>query len=175
MTSFNGWGNSWGNAWGQDEPGSMLGSASFSISATGDLVGIEQAIRNGGAPAWNPYEKRIETDEQKRTRRLAQGIIKQAQKPLADVEKLANKAKEISRKLQRDAEAYELEARQLSIELARAYDARLKAAAMNALNDALATRQLEQQLVIAQVHAEMVRQQIEELDVVFMAVMLAAL
>lgn len=46
---------------------------------------------------------------------------------------------------------------------------------MNALNDALATRQLEQQLVIAQLHAEMVRQQIEELDVVFMAVMLAAM
>lgn len=136
---------------------------------------VEEGVRNGGVPPWNPYATRGETEEQKRTRRLAQGIIKQAQKPLADVEKLANKAKEISRKLQRDAEAYELEARQLSIELARAYDARLKTAAMNALNDALATRQLEQQLVIAQVHAEMARQQIEELDVVFMAVMLAAL
>ena len=43
LTSFNGWGDSWGNSWGNDEPGAMVGSASFSISATGDLIGVELA------------------------------------------------------------------------------------------------------------------------------------
>ena len=43
LTSFNGWGDSWGNSWGNDEPGAMVGSASFAISATGDLIGVELA------------------------------------------------------------------------------------------------------------------------------------
>ena len=43
LTSFNGWGNSWGNAWGQDEPGSISGAASFTLSAVGDLTGVQTA------------------------------------------------------------------------------------------------------------------------------------
>ena len=41
LTSFNGWGNSWGASWGQDSPGSMSGAASFTLSAVGDLTGVQ--------------------------------------------------------------------------------------------------------------------------------------
>ena len=46
---------------------------------------------------------------------------------------------------------------------------------MQARNNALATRQLEQKMIAAQLQAESAAQQMEELDVVFMAVMLAAM
>jgi hypothetical protein len=175
MTSFNGWGDSWGTSWGNDEPGAMVGSASFTISATGDLSQIEQAVRTGGAPAWNPYVATGESEEQKRNRRIAQDIIKKAQKPDADIAKLSIKARDVSQRLKADAERFEAFAAQLALELERAYTKRLLAEVMQARNNALATRQLEQQMIAAQLQAEANRQQIEELDVVFMVVMLAAL
>jgi len=133
------------------------------------------ATRNGGVPAWNPYQATGESDEQKRNRRIAQGIIKQAQKPDADIAKLSIKARDVSQRLKADAERFEAFAAQLALELERAYTKRLLAEVMQARNNALATRQLEQQMIAAQLQAEANRQQIEELDVVFMVVMLAAL
>jgi uncharacterized protein YeaO (DUF488 family) len=134
-----------------------------------------EVVLNGGVPAWNPYVATGESEEQKRNRRIAQGIIKQAQKPDADIAKLSIKARDVSQRLKADAERFEAFAEQLALELERAYTQRLLAEVMQARNNALATRQLEQQMIAAQLQAEANRQQIEELDVVFMVVMLAAL
>lgn len=51
-TSFQGWGTSWGDSWGAVEtnPGSISGSASFSISAAGSLT-VAQAAAGGSGRA----------------------------------------------------------------------------------------------------------------------------
>ena len=127
----------------------------------------------GGSPGWNPYEKRGETEEQKRTRRIAQGIIREAQKPSADIAKLSRKAATVSEQLRADVAYYEAEAAKYATEIEQSKQA--IALVMQAKNDALATRQLEQRMIAAQLQAEAAAQQVEELDVVFMAVMLAAM
>ncbi len=127
----------------------------------------------GGSPGWNPYEKRGETEEQKRTRRIAQGIIREAQKPAADIAKLSKKAATVSEKLRADVAYYEAEAAKYATEIEQSKQA--IALVMQAKNDALATRQLEQRMIAAQLQAEAAAQQAEELDVVFLAVMLAAM
>jgi hypothetical protein len=123
----------------------------------------------GGAP-WSQVQ-RSEPDEQKRNRRLAQGIIARAQKPSADVAKLAKQAARVSALLQDDAAQFEAQAARYATEIAK----NTLAAVMQAKNDALATRQLEQRMIQAQLQAESARQMVDELDVVFMAVMLMAL
>lgn len=135
--------------------------------------GAANISTGGGVPAWNPYARTGETEEQKKTRRLAQGIIARAKKPNADVEKLATQAKRVSQALQDDARGFEAEAAYLQQQLL--IGAAVRAKLMQAQNDALATRQLEQRMIAAQLQAEFAWQQVEELDVVFMAVMLAAL
>lgn len=123
----------------------------------------------GGTGGGLAQIKPRESEEQKRTRRVAQGIIREAQKPAADVEKLAKKAEKVSAQLKADIAYFEALAEQYAREIEQT---RL---AMQARNDALATRQLEQRMIQAQLLAEAAAQQREELDVVFMAVMLAAL
>ena len=130
-----------------------------------------ETARLGGVPfAWDNIKPR-ESEEQKRTRRIAQGIIREAQKPAADVVKLSKKAATVSRQLQADIAYFEALAKQYAQEIEQSRIA----LAMQARNDALATRQLEQRMIQAQLQAEAAAQQVEELDVVFMAVMLAAL
>lgn len=126
-----------------------------------------------GCVPWNPYQKNGETEEQKRTRRIAQGIIREAQKPAADLEKLSKKAAKVSAQLQADIAYFEDEARRYAAEIAQSKQA--ISLVMNLRNNALATRQLEQQMIQAQLQAEAAAQQVEELDVVFMAVIMVAL
>ena len=132
-----------------------------------------EVARLGGVPfAWDNIKPR-ESEEQKRTRRIAQGIIREAQKPSADIEKLSKKASRVSAQLKADIAFYEAEAARYAAEIAQ--NRMAIALVMQAKNDALATRQLEQRMIAAQLMAEAAAQQMEELDVVFMAVMLAAM
>ena len=134
---------------------------------------VEGGFPFGGTGGGLAQIKPRESDEQKRTRRIAQGIIREAQKPSADVGKLAKKAGKVSAQLRADVSYYEAEAAKYAKEIEQSKQA--IALVMQARNDALATRQLEQRMIQAQLLAEAAAQQIEELDVVFMAVMLAAL
>jgi hypothetical protein len=132
-----------------------------------------EVARLGGVPfAWDNIKPR-ESEEQKRTRRIAQGIIREAQKPAADIEKLSKKASRVSAQLKADIAFYEAKAARYAQQIAQ--NRMAIALVMQAKNDALATRQLEQRMIAAQLMAEAAAQQIEELDVVFMAVMLAAM
>ena len=134
---------------------------------------VVEVERLGGVPfAWDTSKPR-ESEEQKRTRRIAQGIIREAQKPSADIVKLSKKAATVSRQLKADIAYFEALAQQYAAEIEQSRQA--IALVMQAKNDALATRQLEQRMIEAQLFAEAAAQQIEELDIVFMAVMLAAM
>ncbi len=158
-------------------------AAAVTHDTSGDLIGpgasmsgeaaLPAAFKLGGSPGWNPYEKRGETEEQKRTRRIAQGIIREAQKPAADIARLSRRAATVSEKLKADVAYYEAEAAKYATEIEQSKQA--IALVMQAKNDALATRQLEQRMIAAQLQAEAAAQQAEELDVVFMAAMLAAM
>lgn len=146
-------------------------NANDTAQASGTVVGGQSTL--GGVPfSWNNTKPR-ETEEQKRTRRIAQGIIREAQKPAADIAKLSKKAATVSEKLRADVAYYEAEAAKYATEIAQSKQA--IALVMQAKNDALATRQLEQRMIAAQLQAEAAAQQMEELDVVFMVAMLAAM
>lgn len=138
------------------------------------LIYTPAASTGGGVP-WNVWGKTGETEDQKRTRRLAQGIIARAKKPSADIGRLKEQAARVSGLLREDAERLDALAERYQGELRQRADDALRDTLMRARNDALATRQLEARMIQAQVQAESARQQIEELDIVFMVVMLAAL
>ena len=112
-----------------------------------------------------PYDSITLTEEQKRLRREAQGIIqriKQADPVQAD--ELLDDSKEISRQLQGAIAALEA--------LAAEYQAQLEAQqALRAQEEAAALRNL---LIEAQLQAELLQQQVEELDVAYIMFMLAA-
>lgn len=145
----------------------------------GPIVPVIPAPTGGGVPGrtlWNPYHPTGENEEQKRNRRMAQGIIARVKKPSADISKLSTQAARVSKALQQDAAWFDLQISLILAELQkRANDEALRAALMQAQNDALATRQLEETMLRAQALAAQARQQIEELDIVFMVIMLAAL
>jgi hypothetical protein len=156
--------------------GSISGAAAVTnANDTAQASGMAggQEPRLGGVPLPISSLQRRETEEQKRTRRIAQGIIRDAQKPSADLEKLAKKASKVSEQLKADVAFYEAEAARYAQEIAQSKQA--IALVMQARNDALATRQLEQRMIAAQLQAEAAAQQMEELDVVFMVAMLAAM
>lgn len=144
-------------------------AGSFALTGQDAQFLVSGGFPFGGTGGGLAQIKPRESEEQKRTRRIAQGIIREAQKPAADVEKLAKKAERVSAQLKADIAYFEALAEQYAREIEQT---RL---AMQARNDALATRQLEQRMIQAQLLAEAAAQQREELDVVFMAVMLAAL
>ena len=125
---------------------------------------VEQP-KQGGVHGLRAQFKRIETEEQKRLRREAQGIIqriKQADPVQAD--ELLDDSKEISRQLQGAIAALEA--------LAAEYQAQLEAQqALRAQEEAAALRNL---LIEAQLQAELLQQQVEELDVAYIMFMLAA-
>lgn len=147
------WGNSWGTSWLTSWDGAYVPTTTQ---------------RLGGVPLWAQTKPR-ESEEQKRTRRIAQGIIRDAQKPSADIAKLSRKAANVSEQLRADVAHYEAEAAKYATEIEQI------ALVMQARNNALATKQLEQRMIQAQLQAEAAAQQVEELDVVFMAVMLAVM
>ena len=139
-----------------------------------DLVYTSRAT-GGGVPKWNPYRPQGETEEQKRIRREAQGIIAKAKVKGADIPALFEQAKQVSGLIKADIDRLEKQAAEYQELLTkRRTQARIEAFAM-AQNDALAQKQLQQALVEIQIQAELMAQQAEELDIVFIAVMLAAL
>jgi hypothetical protein len=157
--------------------GAITGTVAYTNNDdTAAAVGAAGSAQpQGGGVPWNVYAPTGETEEQKRTRRLAQGIIARAKKPTADIGRLKEQAARVSGLLREDAERLDALAERYQAELRQRADEALRDTLMRARNDALATRQLEARMVQAQLQAESARQQIEELDIVFMAVMLAAL
>lgn len=141
-------------------------AASFSLKSFYEGIGavIEQP-KQGGVHGLRAQFKRIETEEQKRLRREAQGIIqriKQADPVQAD--ELLDDSKEISRQLQDAIAALEV--------LAAEYQAQLDAEmAQQAQEQSARLRSL---LIEAQLQAELLQQQVEELDVAYIMFMLAA-
>lgn len=140
------------------------------IVITGYAPRIDQTVTQtgGGVPNWS-HRKSGETDEQKRVRREAQGIIAKARRVDADIEQLAEQAKPIAAMLRADVDRLERAAESYKAEIGKRATKRL----MNARNDALATRQLEQKLIASQLQAEQQAQQLEELDMVFIIALVA--
>lgn len=150
-------------------------AAAFTLAAQDATLTFTPIASTGGGVPWNVWGKTGETEDQKRTRRLAQGIIARAKKPTADIGRLKEQAARVSGLLREDAERLDALAERYQVELRQKADDALRDTLMRARNDALATRQLEARMIQAQVQAESARQQIEELDIVFLVVMLAAL
>ena len=141
-------------------------AASFSLKSFYEGIGaVVEQPKQGGVHGLRAQFKRMETEEQKRLRREAQGIIqriKQADPVQADA--LLDDSKEISRQLQDAITALEA--------LAAEYQAQLEAQqALRAQEEAAALRNL---LIEAQLQAELLQQQVEELDVAYIMFMLAA-
>lgn len=129
---------------------------------------------SGGVP-WNPYRPSGETEQQKTARRIAQGIIQRAKEPQADIPALFEEAREVSASIKADIAQIELDIQGL-LALIDKRQTKLRLDALRkSQNDVLAMRQMEAALIDLQLRAEAQAQQIEELDVVFMVVMLAAL
>lgn len=141
-------------------------SASFSLKSFYEGIGaVVEQPKQGGLHGLRAHFKRIETEEQKRLRRKAHGIIqriKQAEPEQA--EQLLDDSKEVSRELQDAIAALET--------LSAEYQAQLEAQqALRAQEEAAALRNL---LIEAQLQAELLQQQVEELDVAYIMFMLAA-
>lgn len=146
--------------------GSVVTSATGSISWTEDSDVFALTGRAPDEQSYNVYGlraqfKRQESDEQKRIRREAQGIIKKIKKLdpeepedelLADAENVAQQIKEVIARL--EANARELE----GMKATKAQEKALRAL-----------------LIDAQIEHEMMVQQQTDLDVAFVAVMLAEL
>lgn len=107
----------------------------------------------------------VETEEQKRLRREAQGIIKRIQKAQPEqVAALQDEADEIGKELQDAIARLEL--------AADAYEQAMKAKqAQKARRDAEA---LQAMLIEAQLQTELLQQQAEELDIVWLTFVIAA-
>lgn len=139
---------------------------SFSLKSFYENSGIVvQPPKQGGVHGLRAQFKRIETEEQKRLRREAQGIIQRIrQAEPQQAEQLLDDSKEISRQLQDAIAALEA--------LAAEYQAQLDAEmAQQAQEQSSRLRSL---LIEAQLQAELLQQQVEELDVAYIMFMLAA-
>ena len=137
-------------------------SASFSLKSFYEGIGaVVEQPKQGGLHGLRAQFRRIETEEQKRLRREAQGIIQRIkQADPVQSEPLLDEAKSVSSELQ--SAIAELEA------LAETYKNRIEA--QQASEEALALRTL---LIEAQLQAELLQQQAEELDVAYIFMMLA--
>lgn len=128
--------------------------------AGGDAVLLwsgDVQIKQGGLGRLKAQFRKSETEEQKRLRREAQGIIQR----IKDGEPVQVEAEGISKQLQEQVKRLEIQAAQYQTELAQ--------------SRALARmQQLQSLLIDAQLQAEQAQQQIEELDVAFVMFMLAA-
>jgi hypothetical protein len=162
------WGGSWGETWGIGDPGSIAGTAAFGFAATGTLTAaVVEDTKQGGVKKLNLRAsfRGVETEEQKRLRREAQGIIKRIQTARPE-----------------ESIAVQEEAEGISAELRAAID-RLEISA-DAFEQAMKVKQaqkaqkqaleLQSLLIEAQLQAEILQQQVEEMDVAFVMFMLAA-
>lgn len=144
-----------------------FGAASFSLKSFYENIGavVEELPKQGGLHGLRAQFKRIETEEQKRLRREAQGIIQRIkQADPVQAEQLLDDSKEISIQLQGAIAALET--------LAAEYQEQLEEqTALRALQEAAIMRSL---LIEAQLQAEQLQQQVEELDVAYIMFMLAA-
>jgi hypothetical protein len=142
-------------------------------------VSIQQVgpstIGGGGVPPWNPYRQAGETEEQKQARREAQGIIAKAKLPNADIPALFEQAKGVSAFLQSDIDRLNRQAQEFQALINQRKTVKRAEALAMARNDELALKQLYHELIQIQLQAEFQAQQIEELDIAFMVVMLAAM
>ena len=150
-------------------------SGAYSITgADASFLYTSNASAGGGVP-WNPYRPSGETEQQKTARRIAQGIIQRAKEPQADIPALFEEAREVSASIKADIAQIDLDIQGL-LALIDKRQTKLRLDALRkSQNDVLAMRQMEAALIDLQLRAEAQAQQIEELDVVFMVVMLAAL
>lgn len=142
-------------------------AASFILKSFYEGLGatVEEEPKQGGLSGLRAQFRRIESEEQKRLRREAQGIIQRIKQATPECsEQLLDGAADISRRLQDAILALETLAAgyQTGLEEQNALRAQEQAAAMNYL------------LIEAQLQAEWLQQQVEELDVVCVCFMLAA-
>jgi hypothetical protein len=151
------------------------GATSQAQTSAGDGVVASNLVQTLGGVPWNPYRATGETEAQKETRRIAQGIIQRAKQPQADIPALFEEAREVSASIKADIARIEYDIQAL-LDLIEKRQTKLRLDALRkSQNDALAMRQMEMALIDLQLQAEAQAQQIEELDVVFMVVMLAAM
>lgn len=121
--------------------------------------------KQGGLHGLNAQFRRTETEEQKRLRREAQGIIKRIKKAEPQqVEELLDDSADISRRLQEAIKAFNLRAARYQLELEE----------QEALQAQEQARILQYLLIQAQLQAEQLQQQAEELDVAYIVMMMAA-
>ena len=162
------WGDSWGNSWGAGDPGSISGTAAFGFAATGTLTAaVVEDAKQGGIKKLNLRAsfRGVETEEQKRLRREAQGIIKRIQKAQPEqATDLQEEAEGISAELRAAIERLEL--------AADAFEQAMKA--KQAAKAQKQAKELQSLLIEAQLQAEILQQQVEEMDVAFVMFMLAA-
>lgn len=144
-----------------------FGLASFSLKSFYENIGavVVEQPKQGGLHGLRAHFKRIETEEQKRLRREAQGIIQRIrQADPGQAEQMLDDSKEVLRELQEAITALET--------LANEYQAQLDAEmSRQAQEQSAALRSL---LIEAQLQAELLQQQVEELDVAYIFMMLAA-
>jgi hypothetical protein len=162
------WGDSWGNSWGAGDPGSISGTAAFGFAATGTLTAaVVEDAKQGGIKKLNLRAtfRGVETEEQKRLRREAQGIIQRIKTAQPEqAAEIQDEAQDISQELQDAISRLEI--------AADAFDQALKVKQAEKAKKQAA--ELQSMLIEAQLQAELLQQQVEELDVVYLTFMLAA-
>lgn len=145
-------------------------NAADTLVASGSAAQSATAQNSGGELPWSKTPQAKKFREQEELRKQAQALIEQAQRPEADISALTFKAEAVSLLLQEDIARLERDAQAYQERLAKQAKKATQAKLMNAQNDARATRMLQAQVIDAQLRAQAL---VEELDVVFMAVMLA--
>lgn len=138
----------------------LLADAGVYALSGGDAVlswSGEVQVRQGGLGKLRAQLRKTETEEQKRLRREAQGIIQRIQQG----EVLPDEAADVSKQLQEQIARLEIQAAQYQAEL-------------NQQRTLARMQELQSLLIAAQLQAEQAQQQIEELDVAFVMFMLAA-
>lgn len=133
-------------------------SATINNNDTSTAFGVVTSADQptGGGVPWNAHRKTGETEEEKRARRIAQGIITAAQKPDANIVTLAKKARSVLPILEQDLQRLERGAQEQD-----------KRQRLTAQNDATATRQMMRKL-------RETEQQAEELDIIFLVAALVS-
>ena len=142
-------------------------AASFSLKSFYERLGavVVEQPKQGGLHGLRAQFRCIETEEQKRLRREAQGIIQRIKQGVHEPSaQLLDDAADVARMLQGAIAAlYSMAAEyQAQIDAQMALHARAQAARLQSL------------LIEAQIQAELLQQQSEELDVAYIVMMLAA-
>jgi hypothetical protein len=154
--------------------GSVTSSAPVTCSAAWTeendsfaISGISLAVdtKQGGLHGLKAQFRKTETEEQKLLRREAQGIIKRIKKAEPqEAAQLIDESADISRQLQEAITAFNQAAARYQVQLEEKEAQRAQEQA----------QMLQLLLIDAQLQAEQLQQQVEELDVAYMMMMLAA-